>query len=155
MARPRKQPIQTPTGGAYGSAQASQQSQAAVPLPQTAPVPTGPPPGDPIAAAQQMAPPQGLLNQVTDQPGALPTHGLPIGPGAGPEALPDPRTFQPVPSDQWLIAQHLPTIEAVANSDGGSSMARQLVRQLRGGLDPRVNQQALVQQSQGADYGRS
>lgn len=150
MPRTRQyQAPKAPTGLPQGESGALQAAQA------TMPVAAAPPPvtADPIAAAQGMTPPQGLFTQPSDNPDALPTHGLPIGPGAGPEALPDPRTMQPVPSDAFLIAQHLPTLEAVANQDGAPAMLRQLVRQLRGSLDPRVTQQSMVQQATGADYG--
>lgn len=155
MPRARQQAPKTATGLPYGEAGQLQQAQQALPLP-SAPTPGPPTAGGPspgIAAAQAMPPPEGLLTQPSDNPGALPTHGLAIGPGAGPEALPDPRTFTPIPSDMYLIAQHLPTLEAAANQDGAPAMLRQLVRQLRGSLDPRVTQQSMVQQVSGVDYG--
>lgn len=154
-----RQKVQTPTGQPYGAAGASQAAQKAVPLPlNPASTPMAPqaaptPQADPIAAAQAMQPPVGLLTQPSDNPGALPTHGLPIGPGAGPEALPDPASYIPAPDDSWVLAKWLPTLEDSGRGPDGSSEVRQMVRRIRGSLPSDVTQQALVQQTQGATYG--
>jgi hypothetical protein len=104
MPRKRKQqPIAVPTGTSYGQGQALADAQRAIPLPTGAPtVPSGPArtggapqpagPRDPlaaaIAAASGMAPPvAGGLTRPSDRPGEPVTAGLPIGAGAGPEAL--------------------------------------------------------------------
>lgn len=112
-----RQPIVTPTGGAYGSAQASSMSQKAVPLPQAGAMsspmlgggggiagpgsgsPSGPgasppvAPNDPAAAinaAQGMTLPNLNFGGPTDRPGEPITTGMSVGPGAGPIAPPDP-----------------------------------------------------------------
>jgi hypothetical protein len=75
------QPVRTPTGQAYGEAQALQQAQSQQPLPQQ--------PGieQVLAAAQgHNFQPVGL-NAPTQRPFEPITQGLPMGPGAGPEVL--------------------------------------------------------------------
>jgi hypothetical protein len=94
------QPIGVPKGLPYGQNKATSDAQRAIPLPQAAgppkpqagggtPVP--PPAADPmaaaIAAAQNMAPPGGGLGRPTERPGEALTAGLPMGAGAGPEAM--------------------------------------------------------------------
>jgi len=100
-------------------------------------------------AMRNMPAVEGLFTQPSDNPQAPPTHGIPMGMGPGPSALPDPRTFVPPASDDWMLARYLPTLEAAANGDGGSSELRQLVRRIRGSVNPQVTQAALVQQSSG------
>jgi len=68
-----RQPAQAPTGMPYGEHQQSIQSQQAVPLPNAAPSAT---PGQ-----------FGPLDQPTGRPNEPVTTGLPLGAGAGPEAL--------------------------------------------------------------------
>lgn len=155
MPRARQQAPKTATGLPYGEAGQLQQAQQALPLP-SAPTPGPPTAGGPspgIAAAQAMPPPEGLLTQPSDNPGALPTHGLPIGPGAGPEALPDPASYMPTPDDSWVLAKWLPTLEDSGRGPDGSSEVRQMVRRIRGALPSDVTQQALIAQTQGATYG--
>lgn len=55
------------------------------------------------------------------------TAGLPVGPGAGPEAL--GLGFEP---ERQRLADFLPTLELVASQPGASSALRQLVRTIRG-----------------------
>lgn len=153
---PRKgQGSKVPTGLPYGEAGALQQAQAAMPVAAPSQPATAPQPGvgDPMAAASAMPPPEGLFTQPSDNPGALPTHGLPIGPGAGPEALPDPSGFMPAPDDSWVLARWLPILEDAGRGPDAASEIRQMVRRVRGSLPSDVNQQALVQQTQGAQYG--
>lgn len=109
------QPVQTPTGGAYGSAGKLAQMQQAVPVPQAGPtaapalgggggagtpsaagVSTSTPPvgpGGPQAAigAAQAFPPINLNFGAPSQiPGEPVTAGMAGGPGAGPPLPPDP-----------------------------------------------------------------
>lgn len=152
MPRAPKQPVKTATGLPYGEAGQLQQAQAAVPLPSA---PSLPPQGqaNALTALQNMPPSDGLFTQPSENPGALPTNGIPMGAGPGPSSLPDPRTFVPPASDDWMLARYLPTLEAAANGDGGSSELRQLVRRLRGSVNPQVTQQALVQAQTGGING--
>lgn len=104
----RPAPVTTVTGQTYGDAAAQEASQriqpmaggATAPPSQTpgAPASSGPvpPQGAPgpqdiIAAMQAHAAagggPQGNFTRPTERPGEPVTHGLPVGPGAGPEAL--------------------------------------------------------------------
>lgn len=100
------QPAVAPTGMAYGAHNDAIAAQNAMPLPQAPPPGTPPPSGPPgsgggappgfggaIDAASAMQPPSQLLSDPTARPGEPLTHGMPFGPGAGPEALqaPDPR----------------------------------------------------------------
>jgi hypothetical protein len=75
------QPVQVPTGQAYGEAQASAEAQAAAPLPQQ------PPMEQVLAAAMgHNFQPVGI-NGETQRPYEPITHGLATGPGGGPEQL--------------------------------------------------------------------
>lgn len=99
------QPLRAATHQPYGDAGDQLAAQRTVPLPQAPPVPTGAPitpdavlgapgaaPADPLAAALQSAqawqPPMSVgLHAPTARPDEPITHGLAMGPGAGPEAL--------------------------------------------------------------------
>jgi hypothetical protein len=65
-----RQPVSVPTGLPYGERQQLQQSQQAVPM---------------AGAAPQLPP--APFNRPTDLPDQPVTHGLPFGPGGGPEVL--------------------------------------------------------------------
>lgn len=95
-----------PTNMAYGAHAESIAAQNAVPLPAAgspggsdggAPQAPGPPAGGgfdaALQAAQGVEPPGQTLGAPTNRPNEPLTHGMPFGPGAGPEALqpPDPR----------------------------------------------------------------
>jgi hypothetical protein len=78
-------------GQPYGAATQQQQAMAAAP-----PAPPGQPPvsGVPTAGGPPGVPPGGLgeFTRPTERPNEPITHGLPTGPGAGPEAIGlDPR----------------------------------------------------------------
>jgi len=83
------QPVRVATGQPYGEAGAQAAAQRAVPLPQTPGPPT-------VAAAPPVSGPPGgpypgevtSLQAPTQRPNEPLTHGLPMGPGAGPEVLP-------------------------------------------------------------------
>ena len=79
------------TGQTYGAAGAQLAAQRAVPLAGTAAgVPPAPPGAPGISTAAPPPPPD--LYRPTERPGEPVTHGLPTGPGAGPEALPIQQT---------------------------------------------------------------
>lgn len=82
------QAVKAPTGQAYGQAQDQQSAQKAIPLPRdpTTAGPSAQPGPDLLALAAQMGGGQ-PLNAPTQRPAEPVTAGLPIGPGAGPEAL--------------------------------------------------------------------
>lgn len=73
------------TGQAYGAAGAQLAAQKAVPIAGAA---AGVPPAVQQAAAQGPPPAPPDLYRPTENPNTPTTHGLPLGPGAGPEALP-------------------------------------------------------------------
>lgn len=100
---PPTQPIRVATGQAYGQAGAQRAALQALPLPQ--------------AAAPQPIP----LDAPTQRPGEPITHGLPIGPGAGPEVL------GPMPQ---------------ANEDPTVDVYRELYK-----LYPNADLQGLIEQS--------
>lgn len=72
------------TGQPYGQAGAQLAAQRAVPLPATPP----PPSGGPVAGAAGAAAQPPDLYRPTELPDQPVTHGLPGGPGGGPEVLP-------------------------------------------------------------------
>ncbi len=75
------QAVSAPTGLAYGERQAMEQAQQQAPLPQQAGL-------DQVLAAAQGHNFQPVpLNAPTDRQYEPITHGLPVGPGAGPEVL--------------------------------------------------------------------
>lgn len=86
------QPVKVADGGEYGSRKMLEQAQKVVPLPQQPAIPAA---GGPPAAVSAVppAPQPGLSPGELDfaRPTELPqepvTNGLPMGPGAGPEAL--------------------------------------------------------------------
>lgn len=108
------QPPAAPTGMPYGEHGASIEAQRLMPVAAgNAPPPAGPAPagggGDPMLAALQgalgMAPPSGggLLDP-SQRPSEPVTHGLPSGPGGGPEVL-APTTGTPLHQSLLQIAQ--------------------------------------------------
>lgn len=75
----RKQAVQVAAGQPYGERAALEQAQRAIPLPAAPPVSAAPPPPAPGSF--------GAFTRPTEVPNEPLTAGLPIGPGAGPEAL--------------------------------------------------------------------
>lgn len=75
------QAVSAPTGLPYGERQALEQAQQQTPLPQQASM------DQVLAAAQGHAFNPVQLNAPTARPYEPITHGLPLGPGAGPEVL--------------------------------------------------------------------
>lgn len=81
----RTQKVQAAPGQAYGQAGAQQAAQRAVPVAGGTPPPPAPGPGQGPMAAPGPVPD---LYRPTERPDEPVTHGLPYGPGAGPEVLP-------------------------------------------------------------------
>ena len=106
------QPVSVPTGLPYGERQALEQAQQQAPLPQQAPTPQGLDPAIMAAMAHNF---QGSpINAMSDRPHEPITHGLPIGPGAGPEVLPQSKTM----TDQMMklaMSTGDPAIQEIAN----------------------------------------
>lgn len=91
----RKQPIRVAPGQTYGMATQQTQAQQAIPLAQGAPTgPAIPPTTQPGLGQGPLPGELGPLHAPTGRPDEPLTHGLPTGPGAGPEVLqpPDPLT---------------------------------------------------------------
>lgn len=79
-----KPPATQFTGQPYGARLQQEQAQQAVPTgPTQVPPPAPMAPGPPSPAPGEA----GALTRPTERPGEPVTHGLPTGPGAGPEAL--------------------------------------------------------------------
>lgn len=76
------QPVRTPVNLPYGENQALAQSQQQAPLPQTPDLHN-----QAMAAAQQHNFQPVALNAPTQRPFEPTTHGLPVGPGGGPEVM--------------------------------------------------------------------
>jgi len=95
-------------GQPYGAASEQEQAQAVVP-----PQPPPGPPGAPPAAGPPPIPPGGLgaFNRPTDRPGEPLTSGLPMGPGAGPEALGLTSRNDPVSMQLRALYQQFPIPE--------------------------------------------
>lgn len=111
------QPSTPVAGQTYGMGVQQQRLAEAMPAPQAAPAPSAAPqvqpsqapvpapspsaaaPADPMAAALAMRDKVGMLVPPTERPGEPWTHGLPGGPGGGPEVL---GLRQPSPLGQSL-----------------------------------------------------
>ena len=76
------QPVTVASGQTYGSRQQQVDAQRAIPLPAASAPPPAPQAGT-VAAGPTVTP----LSAPTTMPNQPVTHGLPIGPGAGPEVL--------------------------------------------------------------------
>lgn len=86
-AGPSTQPVRVATGQAYGAAGQQRAAQQAIPLPQA------PASGAPMPQGSGVMPGDlGPITAPSTRPGEPLTHGLPTGPGGGPEVLapPDP-----------------------------------------------------------------
>lgn len=120
---PGKQPIRTPSGGAYGDRQSLEQMQQAAPLAAS--------PGGDVGAPQAAPVDANVIgfDQPTQQPDTPVTAGAALGDGPGPEALGLPN--EPDEDMRRLIAW-LPVFEHMANQPGSSKSSRNLVRQLKG-----------------------
>lgn len=125
--RTDRQPIATLPDAQYGEAQNYKQIQQGAPIPRIAPPSGGS--MSPPAGGGQPAPPQLTpIGAPTQRPGEPVTHGAPLGPGAGPEALGN--LSSPVTS-QYQSA--LSTIQALAANPNASPQIKSLAAALQRG----------------------
>lgn len=100
-----RQPIRVASGQEYGARQAQVAAQKAVPLP-APPVPASPPAPAPGSF--------GAFNRPTEFPDEPLTAGLPVGPGAGPEAIVAPGGLS---ADERVLAELKGLYRANPNRD--------------------------------------
>lgn len=114
------------SGGTYGQGQEMMAQQ------QGAPIAKAP---SPTAAAPQMRnlPPVTTLTAPTMNPQEPVTTGIPVGPGAGPEALTLPKN-EDTDIDRQRLMSYLPALENAALSPNSSQAFRNYVRVLRTNL---------------------
>lgn len=113
------------SGGTYGEGKALMEQQAGAALAE-APTFT---PTEPIRNLPQATP----LTAPTERPEEPVTTGIPIGPGAGREALNLPSN-QDSDTDRQRLISYLPALEAAAQSPNSSQAFRNYVRVLRANL---------------------
>lgn len=135
-ARTDLQAVKVAPSKQYGQAAAQAAAQRAVPLAgatSPGPMPTG---GAPAAGAPAPRPMPGVmpgavtpLDAPTQRPSEPLTAGMPMGPGAGPEAL---GALAPRPENGVAdLAPYLPVLEFMASRPNATSQTRNLVRRLR------------------------
>lgn len=112
-------PVTAAAGQPYGARKAQEDAQRAVPMAAGLPAP-----------APTQVP---SLAEPSSRPDEPVTSGLPMGPGAGPEAL---TAFPADQSGVADLASYLPMLEFIASQPGSSPQTRQLVRRLRAGQAP-------------------
>lgn len=115
------------TGFAYGENKAVNEQQASAPM-AAAPQPSFTP-TNPVRNLPQATP----LTAPSERPDEPVTTGVPIGPGAGPEALTLPST-QDNDEDRARLLSYLPALEVAAQSPNSSQAFRNYVRLLRANL---------------------
>jgi hypothetical protein len=121
-----KNPARYYSGGTYGEGKAMMEQQQGAPLAATPAAPKTPitlgnlPPVTPITAP-------------TQYPEEPVTTGLPVGPGAGPEALLMPQS-QDADTDVQRLMSYLPALEAASLRPESSQAFRNYVRVLRAQL---------------------
>lgn len=115
------------TGFAYGENKAVNEQQASAPM-AAAPQPSFTP-TNPVRNLPQATP----LTAPSQRPDEPVTTGVPIGPGAGPEALTLPST-QDTDEDRARLLSYLPALEVAAQSPNSSQAFRNYVRLLRANL---------------------
>lgn len=130
----------------YGQGAQQIAAQKAIPLPNSAPIPTGPPPqAMPPGPPAQVAPPSpmlgdlGALDRPTDRPSEPLTAGMSIGTGGGPDTLSQaPESMGPVDGalkvDLAQMRNYLPALELMASAPDASDTTRNLVRRIRGAM---------------------
>ena len=124
---PGKQPIRTPTGGSYGSAQELTGLQQAEPLAQAPEGQTGQ--ASPAGLLQGLSLPQTVgLDQGTQEPSTPVTAGAALGAGPGTEAL---GITDQEDTDMKALANYLPVYETMANVPGSSRAMRNVVRTIK------------------------
>lgn len=132
------QPLQAPTGLPQGRRQQSIDSQRAVPLPDAQ--------GRMNMAIDAAAGGAPLAGDSLMQPTALPnqpvTDGMPMGAGAGPEAVQAP--IMPTTLDDERMARMLPMLEALADRPDTSDQLRNYVRRLRGTMPPSITMASIT-----------
>lgn len=119
-------------GQTYGQGVAQQAAMKAVPIGAPPPVPTASgaseqAPPDLEALAQGWQPLAGAPDQ-TARPNEPTTAGLSLGPGSGPEAL--PQVAAPQNPDLARMLGYLPMLEQLASNPHASAATRSLYRQL-------------------------
>jgi hypothetical protein len=114
------------SGGTYGQGKELMEQQQSAPL-AAAPSPT--------ARAPMMAnlPPVTPITAPTTNPEEPVTTGIPVGPGAGPEALTLPKN-EDTDVDRQRLMSYLPALEAAALNPNSSQAFRNYVRLLRANL---------------------
>lgn len=120
-----RQPIQVPTGGAYGDATQLRQTEQGAPMGASAG-------GDaaPMGLLAGLQVPSGPgLGAGTQQPDVPVTDGAASGAGAGPEALGIPNQED---ADMAALAAYLPVLEAKGNQPGASAALRNAIRTIKG-----------------------
>lgn len=117
----RQPQMKIPSAG-YGEGVQTAEIQAGAPL-----AATGGSAGMPLQQAQ--APAQKLvpLDAPTERPGEPITTGMPFGPGAGPEALPNYRQ-----AEADIVAKYLPSLNILAEQPDAPQSFRLFVRYLQG-----------------------
>lgn len=80
--------------------------------------------------APQM-PPVTPLGAMTQRPNEPITTGIPLGPGAGPEALGKQNAMQQRLADMQALADYLPLFEQYANTSDASNTMKSFVKYLR------------------------
>lgn len=115
------------SGFAYGENKAINEQQAGAPMEKVAsPSFT---PTNPVRNLPQATP----LTAPSQRPDEPVTTGVPIGPGAGPEALTLPSN-QDTDEDRARLLSYLPALEVAAQSPNSSQAFRNYVRLLRANL---------------------
>src|SRR5438105_4320005 len=125
-----QQPVRVVTGQAYGQAQALQNAQRAIPLPNNQAVPAPISPASPAAAGgpgPPALPGQNDFLRPTERPGEPVTAGIPSGPGPGPEALSTIPPADPNQADAQQWARYLPSLEFMASQPDASMSTRNFV----------------------------
>jgi hypothetical protein len=129
-------PAQAAAGQQYGKRTQQIAAQRAMPMgrPSTDAVPQGRGGAPSGPAAPPAGPMPGSLMPLdapTQRPGEPVTTGLPVGAGAGPEAL---GPLGQLESDNGAkdLAMYLPALEFIASQPGATAQTRNLVRRLRG-----------------------
>lgn len=125
------QPVQTTSGGVYGSVAEQEAQQAAQPLQNASGATAAMGAQEPSVYPGDL----GAFDRPTDRPDEPVTQGIPIGAGAGPEALqPGGPSFDldsANAEDIAAMADQLPTLETLASMPGSSAGMRNFVRRLR------------------------
>ena len=114
-------------GFAYGQNQALAEQKAGAPLATTS-TPSAPRPV--VAPGIPQAVPLTAPTQNPDEPV---TAGIPVGPGAGPEALKLPQNSD-TDADKARLISYLPALEVAANQPNSSQAFRNYVRLLKANL---------------------